>query len=53
MNMVTLEIQAFEIDNEFAREWHREALETHAVSLEQARTQNLISEDGTRSRWQL
>lgn len=28
MNMVTLEIQAFEIDDEFAREWYRETLET-------------------------
>lgn len=51
--MVTLEIREFETYDDFAREWHRETLDTQAVSLEQARAQDLIAEDETRLRWQL
>lgn len=51
--MVNVDVKAFETYDDFAREWYHETLDTQAISLEQARSQDLINEDETRLRWQL
>lgn len=51
--MVDFEIQEFENYEDFVREWHNDALDEHAVSLKEARHQDLINEDETQLLWQL